>query len=267
MNMLSLENVCISYKKKKEIFPIIHNFSLTINEGEAMVILGPSGCGKSTLVNALAGTLSTESGKVEFIKENKRKKLNPKSHKIGIIPQNYGLLPWKTVKANSILPLKIRQEKISASLIQKMNAIYESLNISHLLNKYPKELSGGQVQRAAIARAFILNPDLLLMDEPFSALDAITREEARELFLTIWKQNRPTTILVTHSIEEALYLANTIIVMGKNNGDITYRMNNPFFGKLDPKSRDYQEAKQLLREKLKSKDEKVGKLGTINEAM
>ena len=202
--MLSLENIRISYKKKKEIVSIIENLSLSINEGEALVILGPSGCGKSTLVNALAGTIPIECGEIDFIKDQRKQPLNPKTHKIGIIPQNYGLLPWKTVRENSILPLKIRHEPITDRQKLDMKEIYESLNITHLLDQYPNALSGGQVQRAAIARAFILKPDLLLMDEPFSALDAITREEARELFLTIWKQNRPTTILVTHSIEEAL---------------------------------------------------------------
>ena len=252
--MLSLENVCISYKKKKEEVTIIEQLSLTIDEGEAFVILGPSGCGKSTVVNALAGTVSITSGQVNLIKGEKKQLLHPKTNKIGIIPQNYGLLPWKTVRENCILPLKIRGEQISDVQKQSMNEIYESLNIAHLLDYYPNALSGGQTQRAAIARAFILNPDLLLMDEPFSALDAITREEARELFLTIWKQNRPTTILVTHSIDEALYLGNTIVVMGSNRGDIKYKMKNPYFGVLNPEHEDYLEVKQMLRGKLKSND-------------
>ena len=96
--MLSLENVCISYKKKKEEVTIIEHLSLTIEEGEAFVILGPSGCGKSTLVNALAGTVSITSGQVNLIKGERKQSLHPKTHKIGIIPQNYGLLPWKTVE-------------------------------------------------------------------------------------------------------------------------------------------------------------------------
>jgi len=254
--MLLLENISITYKKKKEIFPIIHSLSLTIKQGEAMVILGPSGCGKSTLVNALAGTVSIDSGHVDYIKDNHKQALNPKTHKIGIIPQNYGLLPWKTVQENCLLPLKIRHERVTEEQKMEIEKIYESLSISHLLEKYPKELSGGQVQRAAIARAFILKPDLLLMDEPFSALDAITREEARELFLQIWKQNQPTTIMVTHSIEEALYLGNTIIVMGTNGGNIKYQMENPYFGELDPESVEYRGSKKLLREKLKSNDER-----------
>lgn len=252
--MLLMNNVFISYKTKNEIFPVIQNLSLQIDEGESLVILGPSGCGKSTLVNALAGTISTEGGFIDFIKENDRKTLNPKTHKIGIIPQNCGLLPWKTVRENCLLPLKIRKEAIKEEMKQEINNIYEALDIINLLERYPKELSGGQVQRAAIARAFILKPDLLLMDEPFSSLDAITREEARELFLKIWELIRPTTILVTHSIEEALYLGNRIIVMGQM-GNIIYEMQNPYFGKSYPDSVEYLYTKQLLRKKLKIRDE------------
>ncbi|HWT27517.1 MAG TPA: ATP-binding cassette domain-containing protein [Mobilitalea sp.] len=256
--MLIIDNISIQYRTKKETFKVIQDLSLQIEQGEAFVILGPSGCGKSTLVNALAGSIKTAGGTMEYIKDNNRQTLNPKLHKIGLIPQNCGLLPWKTVKENCLLPLKIRKEEINKKEIAK---IYEALNISDLLNKYPNQLSGGQIQRAAIARAFILKPDLLLMDEPFSALDAITREEARELFLTVWKQIRPTTILVTHSIEEALYLGNTIIVMGKHMGEIKYRMKNPYFGYQYPEELDYLITKKLLREQLETKDERKEAIG------
>lgn len=248
--MLLLKNVSINYKKKKEIINVINNFSLQIEQGESVVILGASGCGKSTLVNALAGTIVVQSGEIIYVKEQESQSLNPKIHKIGIIPQNCGLLPWKTVKDNCLLPLKIRKEQVNESRNEEITNIYKSLDIEKLLHKYPKELSGGQAQRAAIARAFIMRPDLLLMDEPFSALDEITREEARELFLKIWKQNKPTTVLVTHSIEEALYLGNRIIVMGTQKGNVNYQMDNPYFGELNPQSLEYLTTKQLLKNQL-----------------
>lgn len=249
--MILLNNVSISYKVNHEIFPVIKNLSLEISKGEALVILGPSGCGKSTLLNALAGTMPIQDGSIDYIKDNNRSPLNPKTHKIGMIPQNCGLLPWRTVRGNCLLPLKIRKEQINENFEHEIEQIYETLDIKKLLDRYPKELSGGQVQRAAIARAFILKPDLLLMDEPFSSLDAISREEARELFLKIWEQNRHTTILVTHSIEEALYLGNRIIVMGDRLGEIIFQMQNTFFGKLHPDSVEYLKTEQMLREKLK----------------
>ncbi len=249
--MLAIEDVSISYKMKSEVIPVIRGLSLHIEQGEALAILGPSGCGKSTLIKTLAGTLFSDSGKIDYIKANVRQPLNPKVHKIGVIPQNCGLLPWKTVRENCLMPLKIRHEEITQKRNQEISEIYDSLDVSNLLGRYPKEISGGQVQRVAIARAFILKPDLLLMDEPFSALDAITRDEARELFLRIWEKNRPTTILVTHSIEEALYLGNTVIVMGSRQGNIEYQMQNPYFGELYPDSMEYLAVKQLLREKLR----------------
>lgn len=254
--MLLMKNVSIIYKTKKEIYPVIQNLSLEIEQGEALVILGPSGCGKSTLVNALAGSISTVSGNIDYIKDSDRKTLNPKTHKIGIIPQSCGLLPWKTVRENCLLPLKIRNEQLDEKRKQEIIKIYEALDITELLERYPKELSGGQVQRAAVARAFILKPDLLLMDEPFSSLDEITREEARELFLKIWEHNRPTTILVTHSIEEALYLGNRIIVMGVHMGNIIYQMQNSYFGESYPDSVEYLLTKQKLHEKLRPNDER-----------
>ncbi|WP_123608191.1 ABC transporter ATP-binding protein [Mobilisporobacter senegalensis] len=254
--MLFLDNVNIQYKTKNETWEVIQNLSLQIKQGEALIILGSSGCGKSTLINALAGTIPIESGYIEFVKDNDRKPLTPKNHTIGFIPQNCGLLPWKTVKDNCLLPLKIHHKRVDEKKKQEIIKIYEALNISHLLNKYPKELSGGQVQRAAIARAFIMKPDLLLMDEPFSALDAITREEARELFLNVWNQNKATTILVTHSIEEALYLGNRIAVMGTEKGEMKYFMDNPYLGKSYPDDTNYLNTKRLLRDMLKVEERK-----------
>jgi NitT/TauT family transport system ATP-binding protein len=254
--MLIVDNMFIHYKTKNNIFPVIHNLSLHVKQGESLAILGPSGCGKSTLVNALAGTIAIESGSIDYIKENNRHVLNTKIHKIGLIPQNCGLLPWKTVKENCLLPLRIRKVQIDEKQKENIANIYDSLKISDLLDKYPKELSGGQVQRAAIARAFILKPDLLLMDEPFSALDAITREEARELFLKVWEQIQPTTILVTHSIEDALYLGNKIIVMGQHMGDVKYQIQNPYIGKMYSENVEYLVTKQLLREKLITHNER-----------
>lgn len=247
--MLEINKLSIEYKTKKEVTPVIENLSLTIKKGEAIAILGPSGCGKSTLINALGGNVNITSGTIEFERE-KKQLLNPKIHKIGLIPQNCGLLPWKTIEKNCLLPLKIRGECIDGNRRQEINKIYKALGIMHLLKKYPSQISGGQLQRAAVARAFILQPDVLLMDEPFSALDEINREEAIELFLDVWKQNKPTTILVTHSISEALYLGNQIIVMKSEKGSIVYEKDNPYFGKQNPSSIEYLKTKELLRKKL-----------------
>ena len=124
--MLALENVTISYKTKKGMVPVIKNLSLQIGQGRALAILGPSGCGKSTLINALAGIISIDGGTVDFIQGGLKQSLNAKVHKIGIIPQDCGLLPWKTVKANCMLPLKIRGENIDENRKKEIAGIYDS---------------------------------------------------------------------------------------------------------------------------------------------
>ncbi len=255
--MLIINDLSIHYKSKQSDNQIIRSLSFQLPKGESLAVLGSSGCGKSTLINALAGSLPIESGTIEFATDDQRLSLNSKQHRIGLIPQSYGLLPWKTVRANCLLPLKIRKEYHKDRHSKELKQISSALNIQDILDKYPKELSGGQLQRSAIARAFLLQPDLLLMDEPFSALDAITREEARELFLKVWTYQKPTTILVTHSIEEALYLGTMIYVMGAENGTIKYKCDNPHFGQLNPDHADYLATKQILRQQLITKDERM----------
>lgn len=253
--MLIINDLSIHYKSKQSFHPVISHLSFQLQEGESLAVLGPSGCGKSTLINALAGSLAIESGTIEFAAGNQGCPLNPRRQKIGLIPQNCGLLPWKTVRENCLLPLKIRKEYHKVKHTKELDRLSEALNIQDILTKYPGELSGGQLQRSALARAFLLEPDLLLMDEPFSALDAITREEARELFLRVWKYQKPTTILVTHSIEEALYLGSRIFVMDALGGNIRYQKDNPYFGQLTPKHADYLTAQQLLRSQLIKREE------------
>lgn len=250
-----LKNLYVEYKTKKNSFPVICNLSLNVNKGETLAILGPSGCGKSTLINTLSGVLENHGGNISYISDGNEDSLNCKKHRIGIIPQKCALLPWKTIEANTILPLIIRKEKISSADKVGINGIYNALGIKDILKKYPGQISGGQAKRASIAQAFIQRPDLLLMDEPFSALDAINREEAWELFLKIWGKNKPVTILVTHNIEEALYLGTRIIVMGAHMGEIKYECDNPYFAKLNPEDINYLSLKNKLHNQLRNDSE------------
>jgi len=199
--------------------------------------------------------LEHNSGNISFVKDGIESKLDCKKHRIGIIPQKCALLPWKTVEANTVLPLNIRKEKKSYENKIEFDSIYEALGIKDILKKYPTQISGGQAKRASIAQTFIQKPDLLLMDEPFSALDAINKEEAWELFLQIWEKSKPITILVTHSIEEALYLGTRIIVMGAHMGEIKYESDNPFFAKLNPEDINYLSLKNKLHNQLRNDSE------------
>ena len=196
--MIQIENLFVQYGKQN----ILENISLNLPTGAVCAVIGPSGCGKSTLLNVLAGLNRSYSGNV-LIDGGAP---SPKTQTIGFIPQNYGLLPWLKVRENIMLGLKIKR-KGRAKLPQELIA---SLGLDKLLERYPKELSGGQQQRVSLARAFALNADLLLMDEPFSALDAITREEMQDVFINLWQKQKVTTVLVTHYVEEALYLGQKI---------------------------------------------------------
>lgn len=223
--MLHIENLSVNYKSNKNIVHALGPISMKIESGDIIAIIGPSGCGKSTLLHVLSGIIKDYSGESAL----NGTPLNPKLHNIGFIPQNFGLLPWKNVQKNCLLSLKIKHKAISEDIEKRINYIISKLNISDLMDRYPKELSGGQKQRVSIARAFIMNPDLLLMDEPFSALDALTREEAQELFIDVWNQYKPTTVFVTHSIEEAIYMGKKIVIMSHCPGTIVEIIDNTLF--------------------------------------
>ena len=150
------------------------------------------------------------------------------------------------------MPFKIKNKKINNDVIDKMNYMMERLNIIDLKNRYPSELSGGQKQRVAIVRSFLIEPDILLMDEAFSALDEIIREEAQELFLEIWNENKKDTFFVTHSIDEALYMGKKIVIMSNTPGQIIEIINNDLFNNKDYKrnenySKSFSYIKNLIK--------------------
>lgn len=221
--MLAIENLSARYPRADH--PVISGLSFSLGEGGLLALLGPSGCGKTTLLNLLAGVLPPAGGSVYF----DGAPLSPRNTAIGLIPQNYGLLPWKTVRQNCLFCARLRSEPDEAGL----TALCERLDIAGLLNRYPRELSGGQAQRAALARALLIKPRLLLMDEPFAALDAAAADRAKRLCYELWRDSGATAIVVTHRPEEALYLAGQIAVMGKG-GNFTCLMENPWQGQPEP---------------------------------
>lgn len=246
--MIQVNELSVFYKSKNKEIKALEKIDFIANSDDICAIIGPSGCGKSTLLNVLSGIITKYEGQVLLNGEE----LNPHLHKIGFIPQNFGLLPWKTVEENCLLSFKIRKEKITDEIIQRMNQMMEKLNIDHLKTRYPNELSGGQKQRVSMVRSFLMQPDLLLMDEAFSALDAIIKEEAQELFLDIWNENKINTFFVTHSIEEALYMGKKIIIMSNTPGQIIEIIENPMFNQSNfrkhPNYLDlYEHIKNLVR--------------------
>lgn len=223
--MLKIDALTVSYDTKKNSIHALGPINMNITAGDIYALIGPSGCGKSTLLHVLSGIIKDYRGKISL----HDKPLNPKKHDIGFIPQNFGLLPWKNVEKNCLLSLKIKGHMIDSSINKRIDYVMNQLNINSLKDRYPNELSGGQKQRVAIARSFIMNPDLLLMDEPFSALDALTREEAQALFIDLWNQYKTTTLFVTHSIEEAIYMGQKIVILSHCPGTIVEIINNPLF--------------------------------------
>ncbi|KXG77873.1 ABC transporter ATP-binding protein [Thermotalea metallivorans] len=231
--MIETRDLTVVYKSRNSCYTALDKITMAILEGETCALIGPSGCGKSTLLKVLAGIIREFEGQVAI----KNQPVMPKRHRIGFIPQNYGLLDWKNVYQNVTLGLRIKdgKKKIDRNDIAH---ILDLLGLKGLEERYPNELSGGQQQRAALARAFLLKPDLLLMDEPFSALDAITREEIQDVFLYVWKKNPVSTILVTHHVEEAVYLGKKIVILSDSPGRILKILDNPLFGENDLRNKE-----------------------------
>ena len=221
--MIKVNNLSVSYTDEEKKLFALQNINLTIEKNSTCAVIGPSGCGKTTLIYALAGLLEKDNGSIEIF----GKKQNGIRKQTGLILQNYGLLPWKTVQQNIALGLKVRDENPKI-IKEKVNAILNKLDIKGLEEKYPSQLSGGQKQRVAIGRSLALSSDLLLMDEPSSSLDEISREKLQNLILKLHKENPLTLVIVTHNIAEAVFLGQKIVVM-KDSG-IKDILDNPYFG-------------------------------------
>jgi len=191
----------------------LQSFSMTVEEGDFVAIVGPSGCGKTTLLWGLTGLHPFSGGEALLLGSPMRR---PRKE-IGIIFQQANLLPWRNLIQNILFPLEIMRENLS-DYRERVKQLIASVQLEGFEDHFPRELSGGMQQRASIVRALSFDPKILLMDEPFGALDAYTRDEMDTLILSIWKQTRKTIAFVTHRIEEAVYLANTVYVMTPRPG-------------------------------------------------
>jgi NitT/TauT family transport system ATP-binding protein len=205
---------------RKEKLTVLKDFNLDIEEGEFLSLLGPSGCGKSTFLNILAGLDDYDGGEILL----DRKKLQKISFDRGIVFQSYALLPWRTVRKNLEVGLEIRG--VPKKERQKIARHYLDLvGLAAFENQYPHQLSGGMRQRVAIARVLAYHPEILLMDEPFAALDAQTRETLQIELLRIWEADKKTILFVTHSIDEAILLSDRVAFMSARPGYIKEIIN------------------------------------------
>jgi NitT/TauT family transport system ATP-binding protein len=222
--MISVRNVSKSYGDVRA----LEDVSLEVERGESCAIIGPSGCGKSTLLLIISGLLQPSSGEVYI--ENKI--VDGPVKNAALILQDYGLFPWKTVYDNVALGLRIRGVERDVER-EKVEGLLEKFGLKRFDRYYPKHLSGGMRQRVAIARALAVEPEILLMDEPLSSLDALSREKMQNFLLNLWKETKTTMILVTHSIEEAVFLGKKIVVLTPRPGRVKAIVNNPKVGKED----------------------------------
>jgi ABC-type nitrate/sulfonate/bicarbonate transport system ATPase subunit len=255
--MIEVEGLTFSYGP----WPLFQGFSWKIETGDFWAVIGPSGCGKSTLLTLLAGLRLPQGGTIRI---QGQPLLRPRPQ-TGLILQDFGLLPWATVRQNVELGLKIRRfygpDGIHAPRHPRrghsVDFWLEKLDIAQVADRYPSQISGGQRQRAAIARTLVLRPGLLLMDEPFASLDAPTREALQKRIRELADEQGLTIVLVTHAIEEAALLGNKILVLGKPPHLRSEVLENP--GALGPggrDSREFRETCRLLRQALEGGDER-----------
>jgi len=226
--MIIIEGLTFGYSTRT---PIFRDFQWGVERSEAWAIIGPSGCGKSTLLNLLAGLLLPQDGSVRIDNQV----LTRPRPQTGLIIQDYGLLPWATVRENARLGLRVRNyygpdgvhtpEDYTRSI--DVELWLERLGLLPYADQFPGQISGGQRQRTAIARTLALNPDLLLMDEPFSSLDAPTRESLQRLVLELWRETGLTLVTVTHAIEEAAVLGQHILLLGQTPNTSPVIIENP----------------------------------------
>lgn len=222
--IVELQDVRVRFGDASRSFLALEKTSMTVDAGDFVALVGPSGCGKSTILKLVAGLLRPSEGEV-FVGG---RQVGAKRVGIGMAFQNPTLLPWLTIRQNVMLPLKIvepfrssyRAEKYK-SFRDRADALLEKVGLAGFGDRRPWQLSGGMLQRASLCRALIHEPKLLMLDEPFGALDQFTREELWSILQTLWMEQRPTVFLVTHDLREAAFLATRILVMSARPGHVT----------------------------------------------
>ena len=213
---LDIRNLGMTFRDRQGELEVLRDISFTLGQEEFLCVLGPSGSGKSTLLRLIAGLLKPTAGQINF----RDCDCTPR---VGLVFQHANLMPWRDVWQNIALPLELQQIGID-EINARVNQMIRLVGLEDFSHSWPSELSGGMAQRVAIARAYIQEPDLLLLDEPFGALDALTRERMGAELLTIWQDSRIPVIMVTHSISEALLLSDRVLVFTHRPGQITQDM-------------------------------------------
>ena len=233
-SLLLVNDLSLVYKDPQGDLEALQGVSFNLKDQEFLSVLGPSGSGKSTLLRVIAGLLQPSNGEINFAHEKLR---------IGLVFQQANLMPWRTVLENILLPLELLgMDRETAR--SKAGEMIRLVGLEDFVHAWPDDLSGGMAQRVAIARALIQDPDLLLLDEPFGALDALTRERMGTELLRIWQSSRKAVILVTHSISEALLLSDRVLVLSPRPGRVTLDQRVPL---ARPRSEESRYSPEFIR--------------------
>lgn len=249
--MVKIEGVTLEYKDGQKSLYALKEINLSIEEGECLGVVGRSGCGKTSLLHVMAGLTKPSEGAVYY----KGRRITGPIPEISIIFQNFGLFPWKTVYENVVLPFQIAGKEHTKNEIHE---VLELLNLMESQKKYPAQLSGGQKQKVAIGRAILNDAELILMDEPFSALDAYSREQLQRYMMELFELKKLTCVLVTHSIEEALLMGRRVAVFNQEGSQIENVLENSGYKEKNYLESDifFSRGKVIRRKMMEETDEK-----------
>ena len=244
-NLLEVELLTKTYfPDRKQPLTALKDLSFTVGDGELLSLVGPSGCGKSTFINLACGIAQPTSGAIRLRGEP----ITEPIRDVGIAFQAPILLEWRTVLQNVLLPIEILERRVNPSHREHAGSLLKLVGLAGFEDAYPRELSGGMQQRVSICRALVHNPSVLLMDEPFGALDAMTRDKMNKELLRIWAQARKTLIFITHNIAEAVFLSDRVVVLTGRPGSVRdiVRIDSP--RPRDPTHSDFKAVEAHIRD-------------------
>ncbi|MCA6975116.1 ABC transporter ATP-binding protein [Pectobacterium carotovorum] len=241
--LLQVDGVGLEYRTRRSLVRATHDVSFDVFPAERFVLLGPSGCGKSSLLKSIGGFLSPVDGEIRLDGQRVTK---PGPDRIMVFQEFDQLPPWKTVLENTLFPLVASRQATRAEAEERARYFLDKVGLAKFADAYPHTLSGGMKQRVAIARALTMQPKVLLMDEPFAALDALTRRKMQEELLALWEEVRFTLLFVTHSIEEALIVGSRVLLLSPHPGRVRAEINCHQFALNDQGSEAFQSTAQRI---------------------